>query len=259
MEKKTAKINASQEQKRYAIINGLLPNIRKQVLMHDITTIDDIRRWASIAESTAADDDNPIEVATALKDLQLQIRNLFTVQPSDLEPDPIQRPRSPSIGRRVRFQDEVQPDYPLNTFNQSNQWTQPQCSTQSNWSTQSQPMQQTYQPQQQQQYQQSRQPYFNENNYQQPQQDQQQPQRFNNNNRNYMPQQSNGRNNTENYSVQYPNYRPQQQFNPNRSSCGWCGGPRHNRAVCRASQVICNQCGRVGHFSKVCRSGRRPQ
>ena len=52
MLKKTAKTKATPEHILYCIINGLRTPIRAQVLMHDVKTVDDVRRLAKIAEST---------------------------------------------------------------------------------------------------------------------------------------------------------------------------------------------------------------
>jgi len=39
-------------------------------------------------------------------------------------------------------------------------------------------------------------------------------------------------------------------------SCYFCGGSRHERAKCPARSSQCNTCGKMGHFSRVCRSNR---
>ena len=41
---------------------------------------------------------------------------------------------------------------------------------------------------------------------------------------------------------------------PRRSKCYFCGGSYHNRRVCPARDVCCNNCNKKGHFRKVCRS-----
>ena len=76
MERKTAKANVSQDQKRYAIISGLKPSIRRQVSQHIIESIDDIRRWASIAEASELEEEKHTDISSALKELQSQIKNL---------------------------------------------------------------------------------------------------------------------------------------------------------------------------------------
>ena len=39
-----------------------------------------------------------------------------------------------------------------------------------------------------------------------------------------------------------------------RSRCYFCGGPYHPRHLCKAREVNCSKCGKVGHFARVCRS-----
>ncbi|XP_078075454.1 uncharacterized protein LOC144497885 [Mustelus asterias] len=36
--------------------------------------------------------------------------------------------------------------------------------------------------------------------------------------------------------------------------CYFCGGAKHPRQKCPAKAVVCNQCGKKGHYAKVCRS-----
>ena len=62
---------------------------------------------------------------------------------------------------------------------------------------------------------------------------------------------------------------PQQHFNQgyasqyltvnssqNSKMCNWCGGQQHPREKCPAKKKICNSCSKVGHYAKVCRSGK---
>src|ERR1044072_10028351 len=70
MERKAAKTTAPAEQKRHAIIHGLRPAIRQQVLQHEIATIDQIRHWGNIAESSESQEDTQSEVTTTLKAVQ---------------------------------------------------------------------------------------------------------------------------------------------------------------------------------------------
>jgi hypothetical protein len=65
-----------------------------------------------------------------------------------------------------------------------------------------------------------------------------------------------------------PNYynqnsRPQIRQNQNTyqpsDRCGFCGMDRYTRNMCPARDKICHNCRRQGHFSRVCRQGKRTQ
>ena len=42
-----------------------------------------------------------------------------------------------------------------------------------------------------------------------------------------------------------------------KAKCFFCGGNRHNRQKCPAKDSICHNCGRTGHFAKVCQSKKQ--
>ena len=42
----------------------------------------------------------------------------------------------------------------------------------------------------------------------------------------------------------------------NSKMCSWCGGQQHPREKCPAKEKTCNSCSKVGHYAKVCRSGK---
>ena len=47
-----------------------------------------------------------------------------------------------------------------------------------------------------------------------------------------------------------------------KKTCYFCGQQNHPRNTCSAKEAVCNYCGKVGHFSRVCRkrlSNRRTQ
>jgi len=71
-------------------INGLRPNIRQQVLTHEPKTLEDIRRWALVAEAAGGQD----EVTAILKRMDEKFSRL---QVGQVE---VSRPRSPSPAAR---------------------------------------------------------------------------------------------------------------------------------------------------------------
>jgi hypothetical protein len=122
MDKKLSKIEASTEQKRHAIINGLRPNIRQQVLQHEINSTEDIRRWSVIAESSEVKDSNT-SVASALKELQDQIGRLQVRSMSHEKSEA--RPRSPSPRPRVHFSSNETPYRSVSPYrNDQNRFSQ---------------------------------------------------------------------------------------------------------------------------------------
>ena len=44
-----------------------------------------------------------------------------------------------------------------------------------------------------------------------------------------------------------------------KTSCFFCGGPNHKRALCPARFRVCFNCGKQGHFAKLCRSPKKKQ
>ena len=42
----------------------------------------------------------------------------------------------------------------------------------------------------------------------------------------------------------------------NSKMCSWCGGQQHPREKCPAKEKTCNSRSKVGHYAKVCRSGK---
>ena len=42
-----------------------------------------------------------------------------------------------------------------------------------------------------------------------------------------------------------------------KAKCFFCGGNRHNRQKCPTKDSICHNCGRTGHFAKVCQSKKQ--
>ena len=52
---------------------------------------------------------------------------------------------------------------------------------------------------------------------------------------------------------------PHQPFQTSSYPCAWCGGPRHPKDKCPASDKFCSYCSKPGHFAKVCHSRRKQQ
>jgi len=268
MERKTARINATPEQRLYAVINGLLPNIRRQIPLKELTNLQDLRRWASIAESTAADEEGQGEITTILKEVQHFVRNLAATETTS---DESTRGRSSSVGRRVTFSDEgdsMRSRSPASGYRnqpaEQQQFVSQQQEVQQQYSqTQNyqQPVQQQYQPpyQQQDAFQQQSYPrtYYARNQTYSARPTSNQPRYFNPNYNNFQPR---SQGNSSNYTVKYPNFTPRQPNYNQQMPCSGCGGNFHIRpSQCPAWNVTCHTCGRLHHLSSVCRSGRRPQ
>src|SRR6267154_276310 len=58
--KKAQRENLSDEQTRYSVINGLKKNIRHAVLQHEPEDIQEIKKWAMIAESSGSDSNSDL-------------------------------------------------------------------------------------------------------------------------------------------------------------------------------------------------------
>lgn len=232
MEKRAAKTNIADEQKRHAMLQGLRPGIRQQVLQHEIATIDDIRKWATISEASECIDDTNSEVTTTLKAIQLQLHALQQ-----------QRERSVSPNRRVRFalsgEDDDAEQHRVAAMQRPDSGRQ-----------------------------QSIRPPFKDSrrfpggptgyrNYRSPAPP---------NNRSYAPQSADNGVNYNTYASPPVGYergpstqrQQQQQYaRQGESSCYFCSGRRHERFNCPAYNATCFKCGRIGHFQSVCKAGRR--
>jgi len=76
-----------------------------------------------------------------------------------------------------------------------------------------------------------------------------------------------------NYQAQSRNTylpRPQNHYRQNRdrrregtriepSICMFCNNERHPRNLCPAKDKTCHNCNKIGHFSRACLNGKRPQ
>ena len=61
------------------------------------------------------------------------------------------------------------------------------------------------------------------------------------------------KNNTNNGSDGYKNRNDREVSN--NEKCYFCGDARHPRSDCKARNAVCNNCGKTGHWKKVCKSG----
>ena len=115
VEAKAVAARATAEQIKGAVINGLRPDLRAAVLNHDINTLEDVKKWALVAEGlTATPSTTPIDVALALRKLedsmnlkfeQIQLRALGD------ESQPARRQTSPAPAPSDRFYPERQRDH----------------------------------------------------------------------------------------------------------------------------------------------------
>jgi hypothetical protein len=220
MEKLCSKTTVSDEQKRFAIITGLKPSIRAQVLQHQIDTTDDIRKWATVAEASQIQDDSSTDVATALKQLQSQIARLELQSLNT-------RSRSASPAKVVRFADgdtyDTQPSVAVfNSQSRQGRFLGQRRSTSTQYTDRVQTPDNgtTYRRWDNQQQYTNSSPSFQ----------------------------------TSWRGTQAPRYPQQQQ----QQQCYFCSGKRHvNRQACPAFNATCRSCSKVGHFASTCRSLRR--
>ena len=273
MQRKTSKSNMSDEQKRYAIINGLKPTIRKQVLQHTIESIDDIRKWASIVEASEAEESNTDTNTAILKEIQEQIKGIQLRALSPVRPD---RTRSASPPRRVHFADEGGQQTFEHQTQQSYSNFQPQQQQNQNFDLRYQ-TQQPYRQPQSTQFAQSVDPFYQQSSkpFRDPMTTGFPPvrQSYTNTTRFQPPQLQNSwsrkpRNQTNfqpNFQQQQPQitprYQPQQYQRPpgTPALCYFCGGSWHARTSCPARSIYCSACGTLGHISNVCLKTRNNQ
>ena len=97
--KKSMKANLSEEQTRFSLINGLKNNIRQAVLQHEPSSIQDIRRWAMIAESSGSEGEST-DLAGAVKLLTEKIAKLTVQESSTTGRD------KRAVSPRVSFEDQ---------------------------------------------------------------------------------------------------------------------------------------------------------
>ena len=85
----------------FAAVNGLTPILRQAVLTKDAATMENVRKWATIAEGAA--DTNPTTDITAMvTDIQ---KKLVMMSVASMEPRTIPQQRLQSPALRVHFDD----------------------------------------------------------------------------------------------------------------------------------------------------------
>ena len=234
MERKASKTTMPEEQKRYAIINGLKPSIRQQVLQHEITQIAQIRHWATIAEASENQGESQSEIANLAKQVKILTDQLTNAKVQALTEqgtsgaqakvrfqDPAARARTPSP-RPQPYQppqdystwEDNSPYYPAA---QNLQYTRPQRGTFLR-----------------------RPPQFGQRSNQP---------RFQNFNPNYGPQQARPQ-----FTPRWGNLQNRPQGTPYQGPvCNNCLRS-HPRFACPAQYLNCSSCGRRGHMARACRT-----
>ena len=256
MQRKATAAGLPANQHKGLIMNGLLKHIQAALVMRDIPDMEQLRRWAQIAEDfhKSTQDTSNAELAEALKQLKQEMNNNFktltinaittdTTKPITIRPTtPFQQPETQNT-QQQNNQQNGQRQYNNRRYNNNNQniqaTTQPQQRQQSY-------QQQTYQPQQRQQmYQQ--QAYQQQTYTQQPYQQQTYQRTYNNR------QMTNDGQNRQ--IADGPRRAPIP--NPNLT-CHYCGKAwNHSRENCEFFGKMCPTCGRYGHSAYMCRGAQQ--
>ena len=258
------------------IIRGLRPHIRQQVMQHEPQTVEDIRKWGVVAETSEDTKDSTSDMATVMKalmelkadqkEMKAEAAKARTTHNVHAMNSPgSSRPMTPTSMPKVQFQEAVQtayyaPQQPV-AYQQDNYGQ-----AASGWQSQQTPQTYNY-------------------HYETP--------AYNNYYGNYGTQPTSGGwgrgrgRGTGTSSTRYGN-QPQARFdstniNPSRGGrvynntqrggygpwgtteqaptttpCWNCGSTtRHGRDNCPAKDKRCLQCSKIGHFKAVCRSGQR--
>ena len=104
MEQKGARAKMEGDQILFSIIKGLREKIRSQILQHEPKCIDDLRKWAIIAETSCDNTEmNNPELSTMIKRLEEKVDKMQMRQ--------ITRTRSQSPSPRVRFEEPGRAGY----------------------------------------------------------------------------------------------------------------------------------------------------
>ena len=228
MERKASKTSMPEEQKRYAIINGLKPSIRQQVLQHEITQISQIRHWATIAEASENQGEPQSEIANLAKQVKILTEQLTTTKVNALAE------AQENSGAKVRFQENTSrartpsPRRPQQfQENDDNSWEQYYPATQNL------------------QYPRPRGPFQGG-----PTRFAQRPAqpRFQNFGRNFAAQSA-----RQSFTPRWSNFQSRPRAAPYQGGCSNCFRS-HPQFACPAQNLNCASCGRRGHMARACRS-----
>lgn len=255
MERKASKTTMPDDQKRFAVINGLRYNIRQQVLQHEIINLSQIRHWATIAEASENQGDAQNEIANLSKQLkvlteQLSVNKINVL--AEAEEKGAQKvrfqeaaarartpsPRPPPLQQYADYAQNEEPQvnqsfYPTGQFVRQNQGGfQRRGPTHFlNSTPQYQPLYapQNFQPQLQ----------YPPQNFQGPAE---------------YPQQNFQGQNRPLYNPRWGNFQNFRPRAPNpQGQCRSCW-QRHPLYMCPAKNVQCRACGRYGHMTRACLS-----
>ena len=102
IQKKAMKTAMTDEQLRFSVIHGLRPDIRQMVVQHDPETLADVTRWAKIAESSRMEDASSTGVDSLLRKLEERLDQIQIREVGSTNPS-AERRGSVSPARRVSF------------------------------------------------------------------------------------------------------------------------------------------------------------
>ena len=203
----------------HAVISGLRPELRQHVIQHTCDSIEEVRRWATIAETATPVTTANVDVVNALKTMQERI-DLLTQHHvvAALKPPQQQQLQPPT--QYVQQQPQLQQNY--GQQGQQRYRNNPRTYSNSN----RQPN--TYQPQQQQQ------PFQNLHAQQQFMQQQ------------FAPQQSHASPHVAGTTT------INTQNNTTQNTCNFCGLVHRFANFCPATGKQCTRCFGYNHFGRMC-------
>src|SRR3989442_8389397 len=118
VQQQAIKAKLNEEQLRYSILHGLLPELRRAVINHEPATLDDIRKWATIAESAGMErkEDSNSKLEKAITRLENKFDNLQAAAADNREPI--------SNSSKVRFSDQARARSPSPTHGNQRHYDQ---------------------------------------------------------------------------------------------------------------------------------------